>query len=125
MRKLVVTSSVFLMVSGIVLAYPRLFPWAEESSAVYLLHLWAGFLFLVIFPIYSWDHIKTHANRLKKLSLLSLSGTLQLITGLGLIISGLPLLIYGNDVFELIGIIHFVLTFVLALCLILHKITRK
>ena len=80
---------------------------------------------MVIFPIYSWDHIKGHIKRLRELSLLTSSGVVQLITGLGLIVTGLPLLIYGADFFELPRQIHFALTFILALSLILHKFTRK
>ena len=125
MRKLVVISSVFLIFSGIVLAYPKLFPWAEESSAIFLLHIWAGLFFLVIFPIYSWDHIKGHAKRLRELSLITSSGIIQLISGFGLIISGIPLLIFDNTVFELPKIVHLVLTFILAVCLILHKVSKK
>ena len=125
MRKLVVLSFVFLTVSGIVLGYPRLLSWTEESSAIYLLHIWAGLFFLVIFPIYSWDHIKRHLGRLKEISLLTVSGITQLITGLGLIVSGVPLLIYGADIFELPRQIHLAFTIILALSLILHKLLRK
>lgn len=108
------------------MAYPRLFPWAEESSAIYLLHIWVGFFFLIIFPIYSWDHVKAHLKRLREISLLrTTSGVIQLITGIGLIITGIPLFIFGSEVFELANLIHLVLTFVLTLCLILHKISKK
>ena len=102
-----------------------MFPWAEESSAIFLLHIWTGFFFLVIFPIYSWDHIKGHSKRLREFSLLTSSGIIQLITGFGLIISGIPLLIFDKNVFELPKIIHLVLTFILAVSLILHKLSKK
>jgi hypothetical protein len=114
-----------LILSGILLAYPELFPWAEESSATSLLHIWAGFFFLVIFPMYSWDHIRGHADRLKKFSLLTASGIVQFFSGLGLIISGIPLLLYGTDVLDFPREIHLGLTFVLAGSLVLHKFTRK
>ena len=125
MRKLVITSTIFLTISGIVLAYPRLFPWADKSSAIYLLHLWVGFFFLVIFPIYSWDHIKKNVQRLKKISFLTISGITQFLTGLGLIISGMPLLIFGKEVLRLVGQVHLILTFVLIASLILHKFSKK
>jgi len=125
LRKLIVLSCVFLILSGILLAYPRLFPWAEESSATSLLHIWAGFFFLVIFPMYSWDHIRGHADRLRERSLVTASGILQFFTGLGLIISGIPLLLYGADVLDFPREIHLLLTFVLAGSLILHKFSRK
>ena len=125
MRKLVVLSCVFLILSGILLAYPRLFPWAEESTAMSLLHIWAGFFFLVIFPLYAWDHILGHAERLRKFSLVTLSGILQFFTGMGLIISGIPLVLYAADVLNFPREIHLILTFVLAGSLILHKFSRK
>ena len=96
MRKLIVLSCVFLILSGILLAYPGIFPWAEESTAVSLLHIWAGIFFIVIFPLYSWDHIKGHSERLRKISLVTLTGLLQFFAGIGLIISGIPLLHPGD-----------------------------
>ena len=102
-----------------------LFPWAEESSATSLLHIWAGFFFLVIFPMYSWDHIRGHAKRLQKLSLVTASGIIQFFSGLGLIVSGIPLLLYGTDVFDFPREIHLGLTFVLTASLVLHKFSRK
>ena len=125
MRKLVVLSCVFLILSGIMLVYPEIFPWAEESTAVSLLHIWAGILFVVIFPLYSWDHIKGHSDRLGKISLVTATGVLQFFAGMGLIISGIPLLLYSADVLEFPRDIHLILTFVLALSLILHKISEK
>ena len=107
------------------LAYPEIFPWAEESTAVSLLHIWAGIFFIVIFPLYSWDHIKGHSDRLRKISLVTATGVLQLDAGMGLIISGIPLLLYSADVLEFPLDIHMILTFVLALSLILHKISKK
>ena len=107
------------------LAYPEIFQWAEESTAVSLLHIWAGIFFIVIFPLYSWDHIKGHSDRLKKISLVTATGVLQCFAGMGLIISGIPLLLYSADVLEFPRDIHLILTFVLALSLILHKISEK
>ena len=107
------------------LAYPEIFPWAEESTAVSLLHIWAGIFFIVIFPLYSWDHVKGHSDRLRKLSLVTATGLLQLFAGVGLIISGVPLLLYSANVLEFPRDIHLILTFVLALSLTLHKIFEK
>ena len=107
------------------IAYPEIFPWAEESTAISLLHIWAGIFFVVIFPLYSWDHIKGHSDRFRKVSLVTATGVLQFISGMGLIISGIPLLLYSEDVLEFPLDIHLILTFVLALSLILHKISEK
>ena len=107
------------------LAYTEIFPWAEESTAVSLLHIWAGIFFIVIFPLYSWDHIKGHSDRLRKISLVTATGVFQFFAGMGLIISGIPLLLYSADVLEFPRDVHMILTFVLALSLILHKISEK
>ena len=107
------------------LAYPEIFPWAEESIAVSLLHIWAGIFFIVIFPLYSWDHIKGHSDRLKNFSLATATGVIQFFAGMGLIISGIPLLLYSADVLLFPLYIHMILTFILALSLILHKISKK
>ncbi|MBC8257955.1 MAG: hypothetical protein H8E38_02975 [SAR324 cluster bacterium] len=125
MRKLVVLSCVFLILSGILLAYPGLFPWAEESSAATLMHIWVGFFFLVIFPMYAWDHIRGHADRLRELTWATASGFIQFFTGMGLILSGIPLLLYGAEALDLQREIHLGLTFVLAGTLILHKLSKK
>ena len=107
------------------LAYPEIFPWTEESTAASLLHIWAGIFFIVIFPLYSWDHIRGHSNRLKKISVVTATGILQFFSGMGLIFSGIPLLLYSADVIDFPREIHLILTFVLALSLILHKISEK
>ena len=107
------------------LSYPEIFPWAEESTAVSLLHIWAGIFFVVIFPLYSWDHIKGHSDRLRKISLVTATGVIQFFAGIGLIISGIPLLLYSTDVLEFPRYIHLILTFILAISLILHKISEK
>ncbi len=125
LRKLIVLSCVFLIISGIMLAYSELLPWVKESSATSLLHIWAGVFFIVIFPMYAWDHIRGHADRLRNITLVTASGILQFFTGLGLIISGIILFLYGADALDLPREIHLVLTFVLAVSLIMHKISRK
>ena len=107
------------------LAYPEIFPWSEDSTAISLLHIWAGIFFIVIFPLYSWDHIKGHSGRLRKISLVTATGVLQFFAGMGLIVSGFPLLLYSADVLEFPLKIHLILTFVLALSLFLHKISEK
>ena len=107
------------------LAYSELFPWGKESSATSLLHIWAGLFFLVIFPMYAWDHIRGHADRLRNFTLVTASGILQLFTGLGLIFSGIILLIYDTDTLGLPLEIHLVLNYVLVVSLIIHKVSRK
>ena len=75
--------------------------------------------------MYAWDHIRGHAKFLKKPKLVTASGIVQFFSGLGLIITGIPILLYGIDVLELMREIHLGFTFVLAGVLILHKFSRK
>ena len=58
MRRLVMISCVFLTLSGGWLTAASEFLKVERSTTVAVLHIWAGFFFLVIFPMYSLDHIK-------------------------------------------------------------------
>ena len=75
--------------------------------------------------MYSWDHIRGHAKRLKKPTLVTASGIIQFFTGLGLIVTGIPILLYGTDVLELMSEIHLGFTIVLAGVFVLHKFSRK
>ncbi|GIT63378.1 MAG: hypothetical protein Ct9H300mP21_09240 [Pseudomonadota bacterium] len=75
--------------------------------------------------MYAWDHIRGHADRLRNFTLVTASGILQFFTGLGLIISGIILLLYGHMLSIYPVKFIWFLTFVLAGSLIMHKISRK
>tara|TARA_B100000579_G_C22597793_1_gene741187 strand:- start:616 stop:843 length:228 start_codon:yes stop_codon:yes gene_type:complete len=75
--------------------------------------------------MYSWDHIGGHAKRLRKISLVAMSGIIQLLSGIGLIATGIPLMLYETDILNLPREIHLGLTFVLAGVFIIHKFSRK
>ena len=80
---------------------------------------------MVVFPIYSWDHIRSHHQRLKIISRISISGGIQLMTGTGLIVTGIILLLYSADALPLPTEVHELLTYVLVGTLILHsRVTR-
>ena len=96
MRKLVVLICVFLIISGLLLSFPEWNLWLEYQELLVLFHIWLGFFFMVVFPMYAWDHIRTHQQRLKTISLISLTGGVQFLTGIGLIFSGLILMLYGS-----------------------------
>ncbi|HJL88565.1 MAG TPA: hypothetical protein QF623_15655, partial [SAR324 cluster bacterium] len=83
--------------------------------------IWLGFFFMVVFPMYAWDHIRTHRQRLKTLSLISLTGGVQFLTGFGLIFSGLILMLYGSEGLILASNSHELLTYALILTLIFHS----
>lgn len=119
MRKLVIWSCLLLTGSGLFLTAAHFWEW-ERFTAVALGHIWLGFFFIVIFPMYSWDHIRGHASRLREGSWLTLSGILQLASGLGLILTGLILLLWGADSFDLPRELHIGLTVLLSLALLTH-----
>ncbi len=121
MRKLIVLICVFLIISGLLLSFPEWNLWLEYQELLVLFHIWLGFFFMVVFPMYAWDHIRTHRQRLKTLSLISLTGGGQFLTGIGLIISGLILMLYGSEGLILASNSHELLTYALILTLIFHS----
>jgi len=121
MRKLVVGSCVVLILSGFLLSASTQIPFVKESSLVSLLHIWIGVFFIVIFPMYSWDHIHSHRDHLKKLNLGILSGITQLFSGTVLILSGIILLLYGSGTLALPTQIHTLFSFALIATLIAHS----
>ena len=121
MRKLVVLICVFLIISGLLLSFPEWNLWLEYQELLVLFHIWLGFFFMVVFPMYAWDHIRTHRQRLKTLSLISLTGGVQFLTGIGLIFSGLILMLYGSEDLILASNSHELLTYALILTLIFHS----
>ena len=120
MRRLVMMSCVFLTLSGGWLTVASEFLKMERSTMVAVLHIWAGFFFLVIFPMYSLDHIKAHAYRLRSWSWVAASGIVQLVAGIGLILSGVLLWLYGVETLSLSREVHILLTVVLAGSLLTH-----
>lgn len=130
MRKIVILSTVFLALSGIGLHYRGVTEALTGYSILYTLHIWVGIFFIVIFPMYSWDHIKNHQRRLKNMTWVSTSGTIQFVSGMGLILTGIILLLYGGESILLGSIllssgIHFWATFLLGGSLLLHYIIKK
>ena len=124
MRKLVIISTVFLTLSGLLLHW-----WDIESDWVIptasTLHIWVGMFFVVIFPLYAWDHIKTHKRRLKQISGVTLSGLSQLAVGVVLIVSGIVLLLFGTDRLLYSTEIHHYFTYPLIIALVWHFMSKK
>ena len=121
MRKLVVLICIFLIISGLLLSFPEWNLWFEHEELLVLFHIWLGLFFMVIFPMYAWDHIRTHRHRLKSLTPVSFTGGSQLMAGIGLILSGLILLLYSSGGLRLASDSHEILTYVLILTLIFHS----
>ena len=61
MRRLVIASSCFLVVTGLILTWQDHLTIDEEDLFISLLHIWVGFFFIVIFPMYAIDPVSyTH-----------------------------------------------------------------
>ena len=123
--KYLINRVIFLIFSGLLLSYPEWLSLEDHGKISELVHIWLGLIFMVVFPIYSWDHIRSHRQRLKIISRISISGGMQLMTGTGLIVTGIILLLYSADALPLPAEVHELLTYVLVGTLILHSwVTR-
>ena len=97
----------------------------STQRILYLLHLWLSCLFLVGLPLYAWDHIRQQKHWLKVLRLTSVSGGLQLLAAVILMVSGLLLFLFDAGFgAQLLGW-HAYATWALLLGLGLHALASK
>lgn len=126
MRKLVVLLTLLLGASGILLVLMRqLAPGAEWVRWFSLLHTWGGNFFLVLLPLYAWDHISTNRAWLRVPSLVTATGIAQTLAAVLLMATGVLLLLYGAGVWPAVRQTHHWLTYVLGAALLLHALSRK
>lgn len=125
MRKFVVASCVFLALSGGFLHFQESFEGGALAGILATLHIWVGIFFVVIFPMYAWDHIRKNRKRLKRISWVSVSGAIQVFAGAGLIFSGVILLLYGTHRLAFSTEAHYQLTYLFSISLLLHFFIKK
>ena len=125
MRKLTVLISILLIFSGLLITYPSLYPFGDYKKLLLLIHIWLGCFFLVIFPMYAWDHIKTNKKYLKTFNMKSISGASQFFVGLILILSGIVLLLYNSNSLIISRYIHEIFTYLIVLTFIIHSISKR
>jgi heme/copper-type cytochrome/quinol oxidase subunit 3 len=126
MRKLVVTATLLLAVSGLLLAFAQ--PAGIEAGArklAALAHIWLGVAYLVIFPLYAWEHVMKNRRWLAVLRAVSVSGVLQLTSGIVLLLTGIVLLAYGGALLRGIRAAHHGLTYPLLAALLWHWLSPK
>jgi hypothetical protein len=126
MRKALLLLIVLLVLTGV----PLVWALAGEGApawrkALALAHIWGGFFFLVVFPLYAWDHIRTNRAWLRVWAWVTVSGLTQLVTGSLLLLSGLVLLIYQSQAWDALRTLHHWLTYVLFAALLTHFVARK
>jgi hypothetical protein len=120
-RKIVIGLIVLLSISGLLVGYggalrlPR-----DVTRPLSLVHDWAGLMFLVMFPLYAWDHIRLNRRWLTVPRLVTVSGALQALAGALLMLSGLVLLAYGVATWGFARSTHLWLTWFIAASVLLH-----
>ncbi|HEX7929188.1 MAG TPA: hypothetical protein VF678_16450 [bacterium] len=126
MRKILLALIALLTVTGLPLA----FGWIAAShggweKAVVLVHIWGGVGFIVVFPLYAWDHIRTNRHWLERTAGVTASGLGQLTVGVLLILSGVLLLAYGSQVWQALRDFHHAFTYFLLVALAGHFLSPK
>lgn len=126
MRKILLLLTFALTVSGLPIAYG----WIAGvhggwEKAIVLAHIWAGLFFLVIFPLYAWDHISTNKHWLRRVAWVTASGLTQLTAGALLALTGAVLLLYGNQVWQALLAFHHWVTYALLAALAAHYLSPK
>lgn len=117
---------VLLIVSGLAAHIGREERWPQNwIRLIALVHMWGGLFMLIAFPLYLWEHLRTNRAWLKRVRLRSLSGWVQGFSAAGLIITGTILLAYGEETWQNIKHIHYVLSFVFVLALLIHRLSPR
>jgi hypothetical protein len=126
MRKLLIAATLLLTVSGLLIAFdPLPDPQAGTQKLTALAHIWLGVAYLVIFPLYAWDHISTNRRWLKTVRALTASGLLQLTCGIFVLLSGVVLLAYGGAYLRGLRAVHHWVTYPLLGALAWHYLSPK
>jgi len=126
MRKLLLLLIVALTATGLALTYGAgARPLAGWAKAMSLAHIWGGFFFLVLFPLYAWDHVSHNRRWLRVPALVTFSGAMEVGSGALLILTGVVVLMYGDQVWEALRQAHHWLTYLLVPAIGLHFLARK
>lgn len=126
MRKLLLALIAALIATGLPLVWVEVGVAAPGwRKAVALAHIWGGFFFLVIFPLYAWDHVREHRAWLRFLAGVTVTGLTQLSAGILLLLSGFVLLAYQSQAGGSPRMLHHLLTYVLLAALTGHFLSKK
>ena len=126
MRKLILILIAGLTATGVPLVFGALGVGEPGwRKALALAHIWGGFFFLVVFPLYAWDHVRAHRAWLRLWAAVTVTGVTQLTAGALLILTGVVLLLYQSQAWSLLRIVHHGLTYVLLLSIAGHFMSPK
>jgi hypothetical protein len=125
-RKIVVTLVIVLSATGLLVGFGGALGLTRPvTRALSLAHYWGGLLFVVMFPLYAWDHIRANRHWLTALRTVTASGVLQTVSAALMILTGLLLIAYGVEAWALARSVHHWLTYVIAASVALHFLARK
>ncbi|MBF0280468.1 MAG: hypothetical protein HQM13_21910 [SAR324 cluster bacterium] len=125
MKKLVVYSCFFLLISGVLVGYQEYLGVLTGHDIMLVTHMWVGAFFIVLFPMFVLDHVGLHRKRLKKVSGISMTGLWMLGSTSGLIISGMVLWTHGDTPIYEWKLLHLLLTLVCYVGFALHFIVNR
>jgi hypothetical protein len=125
-RRIVIGLSIVLAVTGLLVGFGGPLALTRDlTRALSLLHYWLGLAFLVVFPLYAWDHIRANRHWLTALRLVTASGALQTLSAVLLMLTGLVLIVYVREAWPAVRTLHHWLTYVLAGSVLFHYLARK
>jgi len=125
-RRIVIALSAVLAVSGLLIGFGGPLGLVRDiTRALSLLHYWLGLLFLVMFPLYAWDHIRANRHWLTALRLVTASGALQTLSAALLMLTGLVLIVYVREAWPAVRSLHNWLTYVLVASVLVHYVAKK
>ena len=126
MRGIVIGLVVLLSVTGLLVGFGGPLALSHDLTRfLSLVHYWGGLLFLVMFPLYAWDHIRANRRWLVRPRLVTASGALQTLCTALLILSGLVLIAYGREAWALARSLHHWLTYAVGASVALHYLAPK
>ena len=129
MRKIVLIITGLLVVSGVLLVAmgPETGDGAGGHPRIWtsLFHIWGGVLYLVLFTLFGWDHISANRRWLRIPSMITLTGLIQTFSAVVIILSGVVILLYGNQVWPTLRGFHHWLTYLLSASILLHIFSRR
>ena len=126
MRKLLVAATLILCATGLLIEYvhpPETLAGIQKINS--LAHIWVGVAYVVIFPLYTWDHVMKNRRWLKVLRSLTASGLVQLACGIIVLLSGVILLAYGGALLRGLRTTHHWVTYPLVAALAWHYLSPK
>ncbi len=126
MRKIVIALTAVLTVSGLLAGFGGALGLAVGPVKwLFIAHIWVGFFFIVLFPLYAWDHISANRRWLRRPAAVTFTGSVQVLCAALLIVTGAVLYLYGTQTWQAVRDWHHWLTYPLAAAIAVHYLSPK